>query len=84
MTDPPDAPWLAANLDALAAALETTVDAGTPGRWHLTSTPDGPVLQLQTAGGRSSPRTAGGSRPPKRTASSTPRSAADRVPRWRW
>ncbi len=50
MTDPPAAPWLAANLDALAA-VGATVDVGAPGRWHLTSAADGPALQLQTASG---------------------------------
>ena len=51
MTDSPAAPWLAANLDALAAALGTTVDACGAGCWHLTTAVDGPVLQLRTANG---------------------------------
>ena len=51
MTDSLAAPWLAANLEALAAALGATVDVGGPGRWHLTTAVDGPVLQLQTASG---------------------------------
>ena len=51
MTDSPAAPWLGANLEALAAVLAATIDVGNPGRWRLTSTPTGPVLQLQTASG---------------------------------
>src|SRR4051812_30152126 len=50
MSDLPAAPWLAANLEVLGAALGTSIDP-VPGRWHLTSSADGPVLQLRTAGG---------------------------------
>jgi hypothetical protein len=51
MTDSPAASWLTANLEALTAALGTTVTVGRDGRWVVTTGPDGPVLQLRTGGG---------------------------------
>jgi hypothetical protein len=50
MTDSP-ASWLATNLEALATALGTAVTVSGDGRWLVTAGPDGPVLQLRTAGG---------------------------------
>ncbi|MEO5821822.1 MAG: 6-hydroxymethylpterin diphosphokinase MptE-like protein [Vicinamibacteraceae bacterium] len=51
MADSPAAPWLAANLDALAAALGTPIDVGGDGHWVVTTAADGAVLNLKTAGG---------------------------------
>ena len=85
MTEPPAAPWLAANLEALAAALGVTRRRRrrrVAGISPPPSTARSCSCERRAAGW--SPRTAGGSPPRKRVASSTPRSAAGRVRRLRW
>jgi hypothetical protein len=47
----PAAPWLAANLEALAAVLGTEIALTGGGPWLATAAPDGITLQLRTAGG---------------------------------
>jgi hypothetical protein len=51
MADSPAAPWLAANLKALAAALGADVALTGSGPWLATAAPEGINLQLRTAGG---------------------------------